>query len=179
VGRVKEWCKEFKPVSEASRGDARNAGTIPSANVLTLSHDGSVIGLDGRPLKMGHVDAEWRAGILPFPSSCLLIQPLPLDELRSRVAARRQRERAAIDAMLSDAGVKESLGKMSKSSSKDSKPYAIKLMEYGFVSVNAMFAGDSHKKMTTCFLPATASMPQAIYSPDKIYRAKRPPSLGV
>ncbi len=173
MGRAKEWCKEF---SEASRGDARNASAIPSANVLTLSHDGGVIGLDGRPLKMGHVDAEWRAGLLPFPSSCLLLQPLPLEELQSRVAARRQREGAAIDAMLSDANVKESLGKMSKSASKDSKPAAIRLMEYGFVNMDAVFAGDSHKKMATCFLPATASMPQAIYAPDKIYSAKCPPS---
>ena len=30
--RAKEWCKEFKAVSEAPRGDARHASAIPGAN---------------------------------------------------------------------------------------------------------------------------------------------------
>jgi hypothetical protein len=128
----------------------------PDVKVHTLSMEGEVIGVDGMPLKWGHVDDEWYEGLLPFPGSCLTVTPLPIETLKRDCDARNALDDMMIDNMLTGLGLTRECA-------------AIKLLDDGNASVKAMFAMDSHRKMLTHKLPPTGSMPNASYNPHDIY----------
>lgn len=153
LSQAKSWIDELKPLCDAST-------PIPIITLHSLSKDGKVIGVDGRALNKGHVDDDWIEGFLPFPGCCLTVKPLPVEELRRNCEARNQVDTMMINDMLSKLGL-------------DEKCAAIKLKEVGDTFVDALFAGDSHTKMRTHFLPPTASMPEACHAPDQVYKVSR------
>ena len=153
LGLVIEWCKEFNAHFNASFPFPEDV------RIHTLSMDGEVIGVDGRPLKRGHVDDEWREGLLPFPGCCLTVAPLPIETLKRDCDARNALDDLMIDKMLEELGLSRECN-------------AIELMENGNANVKSLFARDSHRKMLTQKLPPTASMRNAIYNPQEIYKAQ-------
>jgi hypothetical protein len=150
VGQVIEWSKEFHAHFSAST-------PFPDIKIHTLSMDGEVIGVDGKPLKKGHVDDEWHEGILPFPGCCLTVTPLPMETLKRDCDARNALDDMMIDKMLGELGLTRECA-------------AFKLMDAGNANVKAMFARDSHREMLTHKLPSTASMKSAVYNPLEIYK---------
>ena len=85
---------------------------------------------------------------------------------------RREYEDGLIQEMLQSPRVKETLAELGFVESTDGEPHAIKCMRQGAANIAAWFENDSHEKRLTLNLPATASMPDAFYSPDEIYKAK-------
>lgn len=140
--------------------------------MLSLSQDGSVIGLDGQPLPLGHVDADWKGGLLPFPDYCMAVVPQPVDKVEEMLKQRREYEDSLLREMVVSPGVKEALAEMGVQEGAYAELCAVKCMRRGADTIAAWFRDDCHKKMLTCYLPATASMPEAVYSPDEIYRVK-------
>ncbi len=147
-----EWSKEFKDLCDAS-------GAPPDVRVLVLSADGKITGVDGAPMSLGHFDDAYTKGILPFPAAGINVKPLPLEELRLNRDARCRMDDDLVNDMLAKLG----LG--------DTDSPAIKAWRNGQVNISGVFAKDSYKKKLTCYLPSTASMPEAVYSPDVIYQA--------
>ncbi len=137
---------------------------FPVIRVLVLSDEGKITGMDGTPISKGHVDDDYTSdveGILPFPSQCLAVTPLPLAELK-----RNKESRSSLDSDL----IKDMLSKVGLSAS---EPSTMVFWRNAQANVNGYFAGDSFKKRWTCFFPPTASMPDAVYSPEVIYQAPR------
>ena len=156
---VGKWIKEFLEPIGSELGFESVGGGV---NVLSLSKDGRVIGMNGQPLPNGYLDEEWTDGLIPFPEFCLSVNPLPLAELRQNVAARLEVEQTLIDEMLRTPVIAEKLemgGGLA----------AIRCMRMGKGKIEAMLRDDSHVKMATNFLSPTASLRTAVYSPDVIY----------
>jgi hypothetical protein len=168
VIEVNGWIKEFLEPIGTSFGVPLPTGL----NVLPLSKDGRLVGLDGHPLANGHLDEGCKQGLLSFPESCLSAPLTPLDELRASVQARLALDQRMIDGMLEDPAVKAKLAEAGWGADAG-EPIAIKCMHRGRARVAECFAGDCHLKMATCILPPTASMLKAVYSPDKLYRARK------
>ena len=138
---------------------------VSGVNVLTLSKEGKVIGRDGHPLSNGYLDDGWVDGLIPFPENCLSVVPMPLDEIRLYVTARLEEDQKLIDEMLETPIIKEKLAEVGI----DGEPAAIKVMRIGKTNIETWLRNDSHVKMATNFLPPTASLLTAVYSPEKIY----------
>jgi hypothetical protein len=169
VGQVNSWCGEFVSISKELKLEKPSGVTV-----LTLSEGGKVIGLDGQPLANGHVDASWKGGLLPFPEYCLAVLPVPMDRLEEMLMQRRAYEDTMIQDMLQTPCVKEALAAHGQAGGGDGYSHlcVFKLVKQGVNNIAAWFRDDSHKKMLTCYLPSTASMQEAVYSPDQIYKAK-------
>lgn len=160
-----DWCKELAPI-----GKELKVVKPGSTNVVQLSKDGKIIGWDGNPLDNGHVDAEWKGGLLPFPDYCLTVTPLPMEALEKEVTQRLEYEDRLISEMVGVQLVQDALAGLGFKSGDGSVLYIIKLMRQGNDNISSWFRADSHKKMLTCHLPSTASMPDAVYSPEQIYK---------
>ena len=144
--------------------------TPTGTNVVSLSKDGKIIGWDGQPLANGHVDADWKGGLLPFPDYCLTVSPPPMATLEADVQRRLEYEDRMVREMVEVQCVQEALSRLGLKISEDNPFHVIRLARKGSDTVAAWFRGDSHKKMLTCHLPSTASMPEAFYSPEQIYK---------
>jgi hypothetical protein len=159
---VGKWIKEFLEPIGSELGFESVGGGV---NVLSLSKDGRVIGMNGQPLPNGYLDEEWTDGLIPFPEFCLSVNPLPLAELRQNVAARLEVEQMLIDEMLGTPIVADKLG----AAGSGGELAAIRSMRRGKGKIEAILRDDSHVKMATNFLSPTASLRTAVYSPDVIY----------
>lgn len=141
-------------------------------DLLTLSPEGKIIGLDGQPLDKGHVDADRVDGLLPFPDYCMLVQPLGMDRLREMSEQYYGIQDGMLQAMILSPEVKEILATLGHTGEVASELYAVKFMHRGVRNISDWLKEDSHVKRLTCYLPATASMPDAVYSPEEIYKSK-------
>jgi hypothetical protein len=160
-----DWCKELAPI-----GKELKVVKPGSTNVVQLSKEGKIIGWDGNPLDNGHVDADWKGGLLPFPDYCLTVTPLPMETIVKEVKQRLEYEDRLIREMVEFQLVQDALAGLGFKSGDGSVLHIIKLMRQGEDNISAWFRADSHKKMLTCHLPSTASMPDAVYSPEQIYK---------
>jgi hypothetical protein len=167
VEQIHTWCEEFKPIATELRMEKPK-----KLSLLSLSEEGKIIGLDGHPLEKGHVDAECEEGLLPFPEYCMSVQPQPMDSLREMSKQYTDIQDGMLQAMVLSPGIAETLAAMLKTEVTVSELYAVKGMRKGVENIASWLKDDSHTKMQTCFLPATASMPDAIYSPHEIYKVK-------
>ncbi len=163
---VHGWCAEFAPI----KGLTIDKPDVP--NILTLSQNGKVLGLDGQPLVNGHVDANWKGGLLPFPDNCMSIVPLKMEELITMAEQRRCYEEGLLREMIQSPEIKAALSDQGVTHDDVFQLHTVKLMRKGAETVAAWFRDDCHVKMLTRYLPATASMPDAIYSPSEIYKDK-------
>lgn len=167
VGQVHVWCNEFESIARELRME--KPGKL---GLLSLSEDGKIIGLNGRPLERGHVDADCEDGLLPFPDCCMSVKPLPMETLAKMSKEYSDFQDGMLQAMVLSPGIAEALAALVRKDVIVSDLHAVKCMRRGVENIASWLKDDSHTKMQTCYLPATASMPEAIYSPDEIYKVK-------
>ena len=167
VEQVHAWCKEFESIARELR--MVKPGKV---ELLLLSEDGKIIGLDGQALDKGHVDADSVEGLLPFPDYCMSVQPVAMDKLEEMSKQYRDIQDGMLQAMILSPEVKEALAISGHKGEVASELHAVKCMQRGVQNISEWLKEDSHVKMLTCYLPATASMPDAVYSPDEIYKSK-------
>ena len=165
--RVHGWCEEFGTIARELKIE-KPAGF----NLLSLSQDGKIIGLDGHPMPNGHVDAFWKGGLLPFPDNCLSVTLSPIEEIRELSQRYHNVQDAFLQAMILSPGVKDTMAALGAKDRDLSDLEAVKCMRRGAANIAGWFRDDCHRKMLTCFLPPTASMPDAVYSPNEIYKLK-------
>lgn len=164
VQKTHEWCEEFGTVAKELKMEKPMG-----INVVSLSQDGKTIGLDGQELPKGHLDPYWKGGLLPFPVNCMSVVPLPLDEIKAMAGQYREIQDGFLQAMFLSPGVKEALAAIGMTGASVSDLKAVRCMRKGAATITAWLGDDCHKKMLTCYLPPTASMPDAVYMPEKIY----------
>ena len=166
VGWVNDWCKELLPFGN-KLGVVKPGGT----NIVPLSKNGEILGLDGNALTNGHVNAEWKGGLLPFSDYCLTVSPPPIETVEAMVKERLEYEEKLINDMVGVPYVQDVMRKLGYSGGDGSQLHVIKLAKQGIENITAWFDADSHERMLTNHLPSTASMPDAVYAPDQIYKA--------
>lgn len=161
------WCKEFESfASELRMAKPEGMG------LLSLSEDGKIIGLDGHPLEKGHVDADCVEGLLPFPDYCLAVKPLPMETLVTKSQEYSSIQDGMLQAMVLNPVIADALAALGQKEVMASELYAVKCMRQGVENIAAWLRDDSHINKRTCYLPATASMPDAVYTPNEIYKVK-------
>jgi len=126
--------------------------------LIPLDKSGRMKGPDERPLAWGHFDPSALRGLLPFDAELTGLKLTPPDEASATVDAQMRKEAALIDAMLAACGIKP----------EDCRAYQCMLNARQRVAW--IFKHDSHLKMLTSILPPTASMTDAVFTPEELYK---------
>ena len=95
-----------------------------------------------------------------------------MDKLEEMSKQYRDIQDGMLQAMILSPEVKEALAALGHKGEVASELHAVKCMQRGVHNISEWLKEDSHIKMLTFYLPATASMPDAVYSPDEIYKSK-------
>ena len=142
--------KAFESLNEPGISFPRNC------RLCAVNDKGFMVGPDGSPIAAGHMQfAPGKAPPIPFPASCLAVKPLPSMELAGVIAARRQKESAAIDGLLSSLGISSSV--------------VVEARNRAIKTVDDALRTDTHRDNRTDFLQPTASMMEAVHTPSMMY----------
>jgi hypothetical protein len=163
-GVLTEYVLELRKICVAVKSQARHAKVDPPSDMLihTLSRSGCIVGPDGNDLKLGVMDSQLAKGVVPFPDYCTSIKPLPQAEIESMVDKVKRSEDELLTGMLVKCmGVRYDAG---------SEPYPIKLYRAATEEALARMRSDSHEQNKTSIYPPTASMLEAVLSPQEAYR---------
>ena len=155
--RVYALALAFKPLGDEARID------FPAnCKLATLDDSGRMLGLDGRPSPLGHLEfslAGKAVPLIPFPDTCRQLQPLPPDQLSTLVSVRICHEETLIEEMLA----------MCFPSGSSGEPKALQAMRLGRSNMLVRMMDDSHLFQRTYVLPPTASLPDAVYDPEAVF----------
>ena len=148
--RVYDLAVAFKPLGDEARCDFPD-----NCKPLKIDDDGYGLGLDGRPSSLGHLQyslAGKAVPPIPFPPACAGLDPLPPDAIATLAGQRMALEEARVLSLSKD------------------EPRAIGALRRGASNVRAMLSEDSHLKNLTHALPPTASMPEAVFDPEVVFK---------
>ena len=140
-------------------------GRIPmplNCKLLQLDPGGKLIGPDGQPSLLGHFNIHVAEGeprpALPFPEECCALQPDQALPLLARHRLEKEESRIA-----------ELVG--AHFDGDESQALTITRMRQGYKNALEWMANDSHEARATACLPPTASMPEALYCPERVFAA--------
>lgn len=155
--RLTEYVQSVYLVAKAFQKINVSDIAFPETSRLCLIHPrGYMMGPDKQPSQAGHtLFAPGDAPPIPFPRSCLAVQPMPAQELAELISNHRSEESRAVNELIHALGILSS-------PVVDARNRAIKL-------VDEALQADSHRESRTRFLQPTASMPAAVQNSKYLY----------
>ena len=164
VKELHALCMEHFSILSKIPGN-RHKLTFPSnCKLLSINHEGKLIGPDGQPSSAGHFslpEVSLADGMnrppLPFPEACCAIQHDAIG-LQSLVEARHNKEERLLKGMLTSL-----FGNADETNT-------ISVMRRGYKNALKRLRDDSHQSRLTAVFPPTASMPSAEYQPDVLFK---------
>ena len=159
-GHISKLLRVLEDVCLAFRelGDSLGV-TFPSGiKQVHLTSTGYMVGISGQRLALGQFDTGAPRGIIPFPSSFCCIKQLSDEEIWKLANEQYAREDGRIKKMVEACG-----------SLDDKSVFAAEMMRVSEKRIFELMMRDSHLHRRTSILQPTSSMPDAVYSPEKIF----------